>query len=228
MKENLAIIPARANSKALKNKNISLLGGRPLINYTIDAAVESAFFDKIVVTTDSDDILEMCSRYLDNRLVSIKRPLYLCKDNIPLAPVIYNTTQLMETSFMTRFRNIFTLQPTSPFRTAKDIKRAYSIFKKERVASLLSVTEERHSIWKQEGNKIKSVRDIKVNRQSVEPYYIGNGAIFISKRNVIMVHKTRLIEPIGIYVMDAVSSMDIHTQEDMELAEWYLNRRKSE
>lgn len=227
IKDNLAIIPARAGSKGLKDKNIQLLNSRPLINWTIDAAVETAFFDKIVITTDSPEIVDIYSRYIDKRLILIKRPKHLCGDKVSLYPVIYHALMEVESMYVVRFKNIFTLQPTSPFRTHKDIKRAYTIYKKNRLASLLSVTGERHSIWKSkdESAVVESVREVYTNRQLVEPYYIANGAIFISKRQTIMMKKSRLANPVGVYVMDTESSVDIHTKEDLELAEYYLKRR---
>ena len=88
--------------------------------------------------------------------------------------------------------------------------------------------KERHSIWRKDKDKVHSVRNIKVNRQKVKPYYICNGAIFINKKEAITGIGTRFKHPVVLYVMDKVSSLDIHNKEDLELAEFYLKKELTE
>ena len=222
---NIAIIPARAGSKGLPGKNIALLMGKPLIQYTIEAAVGSRLFDIVLVTTDIQDLIQISNTL---EVTVHKRIPQLCKDDVPLFPVIKDALVWAESNYFCRFDNIFTLQPTSPLRTAKHIVEAYALFKKARVSSLLSVQEERHSIWRSNRGVLTKVHKPIRNRQHTNPYYISNGAIFITKRNLILHGKSRTGGKVVVYTMDTPSSIDIHTLEDLELAHYYLTRSKSD
>ena len=219
---NLAIIPARAGSKGLKNKNIAPLCGKPLIRYTIDAAIQSKFFDKIVVSTDSEKIASLC-----NGVDIIMRPKELARDDVPSAPVIKHALKTMEERDKCVYDVIFTLQPTSPLRNANHIQDAFQRFVKTRSDSLLSVKEELHSIWTKTYGDLTRITMPARNRQYItKPYYVGNGAIFITKRNILLDYDSRIGRNIEIYVMKECPSVDIHTAQDIDLAEFYLNRRK--
>lgn len=221
---NLAIIPARRGSKGLKGKNHLPLGGKPLICWTIDEAVKIKFFDKIVVTTDCPIIQDICQSDYKGKVELLVRPDYLGWDKVPLLPVVRHTLDVVELKYCKLYWNIFTLQTTSPFRTATDIRSAYRLFKDKKATSLLSVFEEKHSIWKERHGKIEAVRKTIKNRQEMKPYYVGNGAIFISKRSLIVKNKSRVGGKVALYVMDRVNGLDIHTRRDMQVAEFYLTK----
>ena len=215
---NLCVIPARAGSKGLKDKNVRLLRGKRLIVYTIEAALNCQFFDKIVVTSDSEEIRKIAKAF---NVLFLERPGYLAGDDVTLAPVIAHALDNAEVEAVDTFKTVTTLQPTSPLRTASHVKEAFDKFTKERVDSLISVTEELHSVWKVDGGEVKSLYQPKVNRQQAHPIYVCNGAIFISKRSYAHAG-IRTGGKLTLYVMDKRSSIDIHTQEDLRLAEWYL------
>lgn len=218
---NLAVIPARAGSKGLVGKNVAPLCGKPLIAWTLEVVKKVKFFDKIVVTTDCPKVKDICKSY---NIEVIDRPARLCDDDTPLAPVVKHALNEMELRDIRRYGNIFTIQPTSPLRTVEDIKEAFSIYTTKRVPSLLSVVEERHSIWKQGSKGVETVRSTTINRQQMKPYYIGNGAIFISKRRVIQ-NGSRLSARKALYPMSFINSIDVHTEEDLELAQFYIQDR---
>ena len=220
---NIAIIPARAGSKGLKDKNISLLCGKPLICYTIEAALDVPFFDKVVVTTDSPHVKEICKLYKSVEVID--RPERLAGDDVPLVPVLVHALETIELREIKTYTNVFTLQPTSPLRTSDHILNAYSRFLADKAKSLISVEENLHSIWKYDGGEVSPMYYPKVNRQKAHPTYLGNGAIFISKRILIIMGRDRIGGKISLFPMDKVSSIDIHTKDDLELAEWYLKRR---
>ena len=128
----VAFIPARAGSKRVKNKNIRLLGDQPLLAWTIQAAKDSDIFEKIIVSSDSDEILEIAATY---GAAGIKRPEEYATDTSPdiqwlrhiidiLSPVPFNAFR----STATVFDAFALLRPTSPFRTADTIIRAYNQF----------------------------------------------------------------------------------------------------
>jgi len=217
--KNIAIIPARGGSKGLPGKNIKDLCGKPLIHYTIDAANESKLFDKVVVTTDSQEISDV----VGDKCAVIRRLPKLATDDVPLAPVIIHALLEAEKRYACTFNVIWTLQPTSPLRNYRDISAANSVFQETRADSLISVQEETHSLWRFANGHIVSFYRPLINRQKAIPYYKGNGAIFISKRNVIL-RGDRLGGKISIYLMDGVGSVDINELEDFNLAEYYIKR----
>ena len=220
---NLAIIPARSGSKGLKYKNIALLKGIPLIKYTLDAAFGCSFIDRVVVSTDSEEIKKVCENY--THLV-VKREYGISDDKAPLAPVIIDALGKVESFYGRQFKNIITLQPTSPLRDAKEINYAYLRFKQLKADSMLSVTEELHSIWASENGYAEPLVYSKVNRQEARPHYLGNGAIFITSREILLENRDRIGGKVAIHPMSKINSIDIHTQEDLELAEYYLTRSK--
>ena len=89
---------------------------------------------------------------------------------------------------------------------------------------MLSVREERHSLWGLENGEVVELYKPEVNRQSAIPYYLGNGAIFITKRDILFNEKDRLGGRVALYIMDEVQSLDIHTIHDIELAEYYMKK----
>lgn len=218
--KNLAVIPARAGSKGLVGKNFAYIYGKPLIAWTLDIVQNVVFFDKIVVTTDCPEVMEICKSY---DVDVIKRPKYLCGDEVPLAPVIKHALVEMELRHVTQFSNIVTLQPTSPLRTMDDITNAFSIYIEAKARSLLSVREELHSIWKVGKHGVEAVRAVLKNRQELEPYYVANGAIFITKRGLVLYNR-RMGGKKAVYVMNHINSIDIHDQEGLELAEFYMDK----
>ncbi len=182
----IAIIPARGGS-SLKNKNILEVGGKPLIHHTIEAALGASCVDKVVVSTDSVLIADACCAFLERENFYIRiRPAHLATDSTPIAPTVIHALNQIEALLHTTYDTIFTLQPTSPLRTCVNIDEAYTSFRRQRADSLLSVTEERHSLWKTSNGKLEKIFQPTVNRQYFEPFYVGNGAIFITKRKVLL------------------------------------------
>ena len=144
-KSFLAIIPARGGSKGIKDKNIINLKGKPLIAYTLDAAIESQVFDEIVVSTDSLKIAEISKSF--GAKIPFLRPKELASDNAKTVDVIihvlnYYINQNIE------FDYFMLLQPTSPLRNSKDIKNAVNLLFEKNANSVVSVCETEHSpLW---------------------------------------------------------------------------------
>lgn len=220
----IAVIPARKGSKSLKHKNIQPLCGKPLISYTIEAALEFKLFDKIIITTDFPEVIDIAKSY---KVVTLKRPAHLCQDDTPLVPVIINAARYVESVEIKPVNSIVTLQPTSPLRTSNDISLAYEIYDRYKPDSLISVTEEHHSIWTIDNkNNGKAIFNPTQNRQYIQPHYLGNGAIFITRYRSLKSYKQRVCGRVKLYVMDKDSSIDIHTEEDLKYAEYLMLKRK--
>lgn len=219
---NIAIIPARAGSKGLKGKNTYPLWGKPLIRYTIEAALQCEFIDKRVVTTDSRDIYDYA--YGLGCEVVWRTP-DLATDEVHLAPVIIHALEKVEEKNGLTYDHIVTLQPTSPLRNSEHLRQAWIKYKKSRADSLLSVVPEDHTIWQLRDGFLSLLSGRCANRQWCTPDYVANGAIFITKRDILLRERNRIGGKVAPFIMTREDSIDIHTIDDIRLAEFYLNRR---
>ena len=215
----LAIIPARGGSKRLPDKNILYLNGIPLIAWSIEAAKKSKNIDDIVVTSDSDKILDIAKKY---NVKTIKRPDFLASDTATTFDVIKHAIE----NFGEKSEYVVLLQPTSPLRNEKHINEAIELLEKKNADAVISVCEVDHSpLWSntlpENLDMSNFIRDEIKNKRSqdLEKYYRLNGAIYICKTNRLLEEKTFFIKNnIFAYVMDKKSSVDIDDEVDFELA----------
>jgi CMP-N,N'-diacetyllegionaminic acid synthase len=215
----LAIIPARGGSKRLPRKNVLDLCGKPLIAWSIEAGLESQYIDKIVVSSDDDDILEISEKFGSN---TIKRPDELANDTATTFDAIKHTIDNVE-----KFDYIVLLQPTSPLRGSKHIDEAIELLESKNADAVISVCEMDHSpLWSNtlpEDNSMNSfLREEILNKRSqdLEKYYRLNGAIYISKSDKLLEEKSFFLKDnIFAYKMDRESSIDIDEEIDFRVAE---------
>ncbi len=215
----LAIIPARGGSKRLLNKNILDLNGKPLIAWSIKAAKNSKKIDDVIVTSDSDKILDIAKKY---NVKTIKRPDFLASDTATTFDVIKHAIENLKE----KFEYIVLLQPTSPLRNEKHIDEAIELLEKKNADAVISVCEMDHSpLWSntlpENLDMSNFLRDEVKNKRSqeLEKYYRLNGAIYICKTDRLLEEKTFFIKDnIFAYVMDRKSSVDIDDEIDFELA----------
>ncbi|WP_462102878.1 acylneuraminate cytidylyltransferase family protein [Campylobacter concisus] len=214
----VAIILARSNSKGIPHKNLRKVGGVSLVGRAILAAQKSEIFDRIIVSTDGDDIRIEAQSY---NCEVVMRPIELADDKTTsINSMIYTIKKLRI------FDGIcFLLQPTSPLRTSNDILNAYSIFKKQMQGCLVSVTscrqhpykcivENIHGVF----NAVSEINFLEAPRQTLPVAYHPNGAIYINFINDILNYSRFFIEPISIYKMSKNSSIDIDTIQDLQIA----------
>jgi len=222
MNELLAIIPARANSKRLPDKNLKLLYGKPLIAYSIEAAKLSKNISKIIVSTDSKKISSIALEY--GAEVPFIRPEYLATDKATSIDVIKHAINEIEKSGKT-FDNIILLQPTSPLRTSNDIDIATDLFFNKKADSVISIVEVSHRpewyIRKNNQDKITYLLPKKIKKEEVN--YLINGSIYIFKKKLILDKNTLLGEKTYGYVMPPERSVDIDTSFDFKIAQFMLD-----
>lgn len=142
MMNHIAIIPARSGSKGLKDKNIRELAGKPLISYTIEAAIESRLFEEIMVSTDSCQYAEIAKEY------GAVVPFLRSQENASDSASSWTTVKEVLDNYSKRGRMFDTfclLQPTSPLRDSEDIRKAYEIYEEKEAFSVVSVCEAEHS-----------------------------------------------------------------------------------
>ncbi len=226
--KNIAIIPARSGSKGVKDKNIRLLAGKPLLAYAIEAAKESNVFEEIMVSTDSENYAEIAKSY--GASVPFLRSDATSSDTASSWDMVDEVlTRYNEMG--KAFDTFCLLQPTSPLRTAKDIVTAYELFDEKAEFSVVSVCEAEHSpLWygklpdNQEFVDFISPKDQK-QRQATK-FYRLNGAIYIVDIERFKKEKFLYQKGSFAYIMSQESSVDIDTELDFKLAELLVSDRK--
>ena len=218
----IAIIPARGGSKGIPRKNIRLLGGKPLIAYPIEVALKSKYIDRVVVSTEDEEIAEIAKLY---GAEIVERPEELAKDETSLDPVIFNAVNSIEKKESIKYDFVLTLQPTSPLLTTGTINKAIKIMANGDYDTLISVKDETHLYWtKKDGGFIPLYKERK-NRQYLDPIYKETGAILISKRGIIT-EDNRIGDKIFLFEIPKEESIDIDTYQDWWIAENLLKRQK--
>lgn len=225
---NIAIIPARSGSKGLKNKNIKLLNGKPLLAYTIEAALRSQRFACVYVSTDSEEYAKIAVQF--GAEVPFLREPELAGDHAgtwdTLRSAISNYEKLGK-----KFDTVTLLQPTSPLRDADDICRAFEIFEEKQADSVISVCEVDHSpeicnTLGESGSMCGFIDEDAVGRrQDLKTCYRLNGAIYIQKTERLMNKKRLYGENAYAYIMDKMHSIDIDDAFDFFLAEAAMTKR---
>ena len=223
--KNIAIIPARSGSKGLKDKNIRHLCGKPLIDYTIEAAKKSGCFDEIMVSTDSDHYAEIAKK------CGASVPFLRREETSSDTASSWDMVEEVLNGYLTRGKEFDTfclLQPTSPLRNAEDIKRAYELYDKMASFAVVSVCEAEHSpLWcghLPDNNEFIDFIDVNSmkQRQAGGKFYRLNGAIYIV--NCDRFKKDRYLYQNGsfAYIMEQERSIDIDSLIDFKIAEALL------
>jgi CMP-N-acetylneuraminic acid synthetase len=227
-KSIIGLIPARGGSKRLPRKNIRPLLGKPLIVWTIEQALASEYLDRVIVSTDSEEIAEMSKKY--GAEVPFMRPKELATDETKSVDVVLHALKYFEEIENYSPDIVVLLQPTSPLRTKEDIDKAIEIFYRNRCKSLISVYEApNHYLWLFEvkGEFLKPLDCIysKLNNNVLPYLYVPNGAIYIADVETIKKYKTFYIEKLSYYIMPYERSIDIDTELDLIVAETILGRK---
>jgi N-acylneuraminate cytidylyltransferase len=228
----LTIIPARGGSKGIPEKNTKLLAGKPLIAYSIEAAIKSEYINRVVVSTDDDEIAQISKKY---GAEVIKRPSELAQDDSSTIDAVIHVLNTLENEGYSA-DIVVLLQPTSPLRTQEDVDSAINLFIKnmDKCDSLVSVCEFDHSpYWslKVEGDYLKpnfGEEYFKMRRQDLPKLYMPNGSIFISKKKSLLNSKSFYNGNKIPYFMKTEESIDIDTIIDFKLAELILEDKNAE
>lgn len=213
----LAVIPARGGSKGLPGKNLLSANGKPLIAYSIEAALQSKSVDQLIVSTDDDEIMEVAQRY--GATVPFRRPTNLATDTASTVDVIAHALDSLP-----GYEVVVVLQPTSPLRTPTDIDDALQSFEKSGAAACVSVSPvEQSPYWMytvDEHNRLHPLIDEErqvSRRQDLPAVYTLNGAIYVIDVNVFFRYRTFIPAGTVSYLMPRERSLDIDTAEDFEI-----------
>lgn len=224
---NLAIIPARSGSKGLKDKNIKLLAGRPLIAYSIEAARKAGIYSHILVSTESEKYGEIATQY------GAEVPFYRSEKNASDSASSWDVVKEVLKNYKEvgiEFDTFTLLQPTSPMRSYEDIQKAYQLFIDKKAVGIVSVCEMEHSpLWSNtlpENNSLSGFLENESNkqRQKLKTFYRINGAIYIATVKAFLEDTNLYREGCYAYKMPAERSIDIDTELDFKIAEAIMNQ----
>lgn len=230
MKKTLAVILARAGSKGLKNKNLKKLGNKPLVSWTIDEAKKSKKIDTILLSTDSLKIAKIGKR--KKICVPFLRPKNLSGDKTPSVDALEHSILFLEDRGK-KFDYIVLLEPTSPFRSYKDIDNSLRKLIKSKASSLVSIckTDSLNPLFLYKKRKefllpIKKTKKKYLRRQDIEPTFFLDGSIYISKISSLLNKRTFCHSDTIGYEVPKWKSIEIDDIIDLELAKIILKNRK--
>ena len=228
--KKIAIITARSGSKGLPNKNVLFANGKPLMAYSIEAALESGEFEKVIVSTDSQEYIDLLLHY---PIEFVKRSAELASDKASSFVVIEDV--------LNRYSHVdydyfVLLQPTSPLRTAQHIQEANAKFEAnfEKFDFLVSVSDaHKPTTLTRQIDEDESLKNFKLDysnyaRQQYHPEYSPNGAIFSAKPQAYLEQKHFYGEKCIAYFMDKEVSVDIDDRLDFEYFYFILQQRNKE
>lgn len=213
----LALITARGGSKGLPRKNILLAAGKPLVSWTIGAAISAECVDRVVLSSDDHEIMDAArSAGCD---VPFSRPAHLASDVATSIDVVLHALDQLP-----GYEYVVLLQPTSPLRTAADIDAAFKLMIESGAPSCVSACEVDQSPYLmfriKDGSKVERLlpEDCRVTRrQDLPPIYVLNGAIYIARVDWLKQSKNFLGEGCVAYVMQKERSLDIDNAQDFEV-----------
>lgn len=221
----IAIIPARSGSKGVKDKNIKMLAGKPLIAHSIEAAKSSGVFDEVMVSTDSKQYADIALAF--GAAVPFLRSEENASDTASSWDLVKEVLQKYDEIGRT-FDAFCLLQPTSPLRIPQDIKNAYHLLQTADT-SVVAVCEAEHSpLWCNNLPEDHSLngflkRANNAQRQAVGKFYRINGAIYFVKTAAFLEDTHLYREGSIAYIMPQERSVDIDTELDFAIAETILN-----
>jgi spore coat polysaccharide biosynthesis predicted glycosyltransferase SpsG/CTP:molybdopterin cytidylyltransferase MocA len=216
-----AIIPVRGGSKGIPRKNARLLDGRPLLSYAVRAAIASECFDKIVVTTDDEELEYLAAKYGAD---VIERPPELAGDSVGLDEVVIHAVNFLEKN-APAIDFVATIQATSPLISPATISRAVAICKRKKPDTVVSVAEDTHLGWSLNKRGIL-VPDYtkRVNRQYLPLHYRETGGIVVCPRSQLE-KGSRFGKRVEAITLDRKEAIDIDERFDWWLAEKQLQRQ---
>ncbi len=233
MKKILCTICARGGSKGVENKNIKKINGKPLIAYTIEQAKKSNLFEHIVISTDSEEIMEISKEYGGE--VFFKRSAEMASDTAGKLDVIKDAFKRSEEYYGEKYDYLIDLDATAPLRDVEDIILSFDQFVNDNNDNLITGMISRRSPYfnlvevdkNQKVTLSKKIDNSVLRRQDVPKSYDMNASVYIWKRETILNENSLFLERTGLYVMPEERSIDIDTELDYKLVELIMKEKKA-
>ena len=226
MDKYVALIPARGGSKSIPLKNIKYIVGKPLIFWTIEAALACSMIDRVYLSTDSIDVRNVAEQITDKRFEVIKR-------NSETATDIASTESVMlEFSREYDFQNVILIQATSPLLMSDDLSRAIEIYEQKKADSLLSLVDQKRFTWQECADGFVAPLNYdpiqRPRRQDFDGHLVENGAFYITSKEALEKTKCRISGNMAYYKMPDETYFELDEPSDWIIIEQLLiNRRKS-
>ena len=225
-KKVVAIVPARGNSKRVPRKNMKLLGNKPLIQYTLDAALNAKSIETVFVTTEDDEIGDFCFNYGNGKVRVIRRPAYLSRDDVQNDEVTLQAYRVIQEKGYEP-DTLVLLQPTSPFRSSDDVDGAVSLYlgNSPLKETVVAVYRDYKFHWAEDvGHIYESGHNAekRLGKQWIkdsEGLYAENGAVYVFDAARFGAERNVRMSPFIPYVMSEERSLDIDTEFDWLVAE---------
>ncbi len=216
MKEIVAVIPARAGSKGIPNKNIRIINGRPMVWYAIHNAKESEYITKVIVSTDSEEVA-LIAKHMG--VFVHMRDEGLCKDDVTLDEVIYDAIKEEEYDY------VVTMQPTSPTLKTETLDNAIKYAIEEKKDTVISVINAPHLSWREYyGKKVPNYKE-RLNRQYLPANYLETGAFVISDKKIVK-QTSRIGGQIDVFEISEEEAVDVDNFNDLMIVEKLLSKKK--
>ena len=221
----VAVIPARGGSRRIPRKNLVPLLGKPLLAYTVEAALESQVAEWVIVSTNSTEIADVARRY---GAEVVERPEEISHDTASTESALLHVVGVLRASgWDPEF--VLTLPPTSPLRSAASIRSFVAAFRErmDLFDAMISVTEDFGDYWIRVGPETyeRLFKDAPRRRQDRTPIYDENSAMYITRTSSLVRTGSVLGSSVTAFVLDPVEAIDINEPADLEWAELHLRRR---
>ena len=225
----LAVVPARGGSRGVPRKNVRELAGKPLVAYTIEAALRSRSINRVVLSTDDDEIAEVGRQFGAD--VPFLRPAELAQDDTPTLPVVLHAMSSVERAGE-HYDAVCLLQPTNPFRRPELIDECVQALEgADAVVSVLRVPHEYNPHWvyfmTEDGRLQLATGETEpiTRRQALPPAYHREGSVYVTRWDVIKNHGTLYGARLVGVETDPLRSVNIDTEDDWLRAEDMIKRR---
>lgn len=229
MLKKICVICMRKNSKGIKNKNLIKINNKYLMDYTINTAINSNFFNKIVVSSDSEKILKIAKKSKIDFI--IKRPLKLATKNISKHKTIIQAVKKSEKKFNEKYDYVFDLDICSPLRKISDIKNSFNLMLKKKSQNLITVCHSKRNPYfnmvEYKNKKLVVCKNIKnkiFSRQRAPKVYDMNSSIYIWKKSFLFKYANTITPKTAIYVMPQNRSYDLDEMNDIDIIKLFLKK----
>jgi CMP-N,N'-diacetyllegionaminic acid synthase len=219
----IAVIPARGGSKGVPRKNVKPLGGRPLISYTFRVARAAERLDRVVVSTDDDEVARIAA---EEGIEVIGRPAALATDESLTEDSLLHVLDTLEVRGEATPEFVVTLEPTSPLRTARLIDECLALALAKNAGAVLTVVETRECFGRLDGKRFRHLDPLQPRRrQDREPLYRESSAVYVTRTEALRASRSVLGEPLYAVVIPEEEAIDINTMHDFAVAEVLLRSR---
>lgn len=223
----VCVIPARGGSKGVPRKNIKQLGGKPLIAYTIEQALQSQYIDRTIVSTEDMEIADIAKQY--GAEVPFMRPEALAGDQVATVDVLLHAINWLEEEDKYNFDILVLLHTTTPLRAVEDIDACIKMLEDTKADNIFSVTEAHRNPY---FNMVEITPQGKVqlskdgsfsSRQSAPKVYDMNSSIYVWWKDILKSERKIFLEDSHVYIMSKARSIDIDDNIDFMIAEIMMN-----